>query len=261
MIKIGCISWSHRNDFSKGAMDIFTWMEHCKQECRLDGAEIWNNHFESLEEDYLQKIKKKSKELGLPVYSVATKCILGSFSDEEVKRAKDTMREWLKITDYLGASIMRISIGGEGLRDEKRQEKVFLSLSEVIQEGKYPHITVGIENQEPGVVQNVSDVKKMKEVSGGLLKVVLDNGSFIKKGDSYGFMEEVLLDAAVVHVKFFDINEDGSDKILDYAKIKDILKRKGYDGYVSIEYDSNEPAVRDVPKIASYLRKVLLEVE
>ena len=170
------------------------------------------------------------------------------------------MREWLKATDYLGASIMRISVAGEDLRKEKRQEKVFQSLTEVIQEGKFPRITVGIENQEPGLVQNVEDVKKMKEVTGGLLKVVLDNGSFTHKEDSYGFLEEALADAAVVHVKFFDIRKDGSDRILDYARVKEILEHENYEGYVSIEYDSSEPAVRDVPKIAAYLKKALSEV-
>lgn len=256
-MKIGCISWSHRNSFANGEMDIFKWMEHCKNDCLLDGAEIWNNHFESLDESYLQKIKEKAAELNLPVYSVATKCVFGGFSDDEINAAKSTMRDWLKATDYLGASIMRISVGGERLRDAERQIKVFDSITEVICEGEYPEITVGIENQEPGVVQNVADVKKMKEISDGKLKVILDNGSFLDKEDSYAFLEEALPDAAVVHAKFFDIREDGSDKILDYEKIKMILQKNCYDGYISIEYDSNEPAARDVPKIASYLRKLL----
>lgn len=260
-MKIGCISWSHRNEFSDGTMDLFQWMEHCKKDCKLDGVELWNNHMASLEEDYLQKIKDKAEELELPVYSVATKCMFGKFGKEEVEHAKQVMRDWLKATDFLGAKIMRISIGGESLREPSHQESVFGALTEVIEEDKYPHIAVGIENQEPGVVQNIDDVRKMTSVSKGLLKVVLDNGSFINKSDSYSFMEEALPAAAVVHAKFFDIREDGSDKILDYEKIRQILKKSDYDGYVSIEYDSMEPASKDVPKIAAYLKKILLEVE
>lgn len=260
-VKIGCISWSHRNSFTNGEMDIFKWMEHCKYDCLLDGVEVWNNHLESLDENYLQKLKEKSAELNLPVYSVATKCVFGGFSEDEIHAAQCTMRDWLKATEYLGAAIMRISVGGERLRDAERQIKVFDSISEVIREGKYPQISVGIENQEPGVVQDITDVKKMKEISGGKLKVILDNGSFLNKNDSYEFLEEALPDAAVVHAKFFDIREDGSDRILDYKRIKRILQKDCYDGYISIEFDSNEPAERDVPKIASYLRKLLLEVD
>ncbi len=256
-MKIGCISWSHRNDFSNGKLDILTWMEHCKIDCGLDGVEIWNNHFKSLEEDYLKKIKDKGKELKLPIYSVATKCLFGDFSEKEVEKAKQTMREWLEATEFLGADIMRISIGGEDLRNPERQDKVFESLKEVIKEGKYQQIKVGIENQEPGVVQNIQDVKRMSEKSEGLLKLVLDNGSFINKADSYEFMKETLVNAAVVHAKFFQIREDGSDEILDYEKIREILKESEYDGYVSIEYDSQEPAIRDVPKIAAYLKSIL----
>lgn len=260
-MKIGCISWSHRNDFSDGKMDVFQWMEHCKRDCRLDGVEIWNNHFLSLDEEYLKKIKEKSQELELPVYSVATKCVFGDFSEEEIEKAKDTMRKWLAATDFLGVPAMRISVGGSDLRLESHQKAVFEALSEVIREGKYPDITVGIENQEPGVVQDSLDVGMMWEKSKGALKLILDNGSFINKEDSYGFMEETLDKAAVVHAKFFDIREDGSDKMLDYPRIREILERSSYRGYVSIEYDSMEPAVRDVPRIAGYLRDLLGEVE
>ena len=156
---------------------------------------------------------------------------------------------------------MRISVGGSDLRLESHQKAVFEALSEVIREGKYPDITVGIENQEPGVVQDSLDVGMMWEKSKGALKLILDNGSFINKEDSYGFMEETLDKAAVVHAKFFDIREDGSDKMLDYPRIREILERSSYRGYVSIEYDSMEPAVRDVPRIAGYLRDLLGEVE
>lgn len=60
-MKIGCISWSHRKGFQEGKMDVFTWMEHCKKDCGLDGVELWNNHFDSLDQIYLKKFAKRRK--------------------------------------------------------------------------------------------------------------------------------------------------------------------------------------------------------
>lgn len=256
-MKIGCISWSHRNDFANDKMDLIKWMEHCKKDAGVDGVEVWNNHFTSLGKEYLETLHEKSKELDLPIYSIATKCIFGSFTVQEIEKAQQTMRDWLEATDYLGASIMRISVGGDDLRNLTHQEMVFTALTEVIKECKYTNIQVGIENQEPGVVQNIEDVELMVKKSDGLLKLVLDNGSFINKQTSYEFTKQTICHAAVVHVKFFDITKDGSDQILDYERIGTILKDSGYNGYLSIEYDSQEPAVRDVPKIVKYLRKIL----
>lgn len=253
-MKIGCISWSHRNDVANKAIDLIGWMEHCKKDAKLDGVELWNNHFESLEKEYLETLLAKSRELELPIYSVATKCVFGDFSDEAIEKVKATMDAWLAATDFLGAPNMRVSIGGENLRDPEHQKKVFTTLTEVLERNEYPNITVGIENQEPGVVQNAEDVFKMNEVSGGRLKLILDNGSFLNKEDSYQFMIDTLPYASVVHTKFFSIAEDGHDCVLDYAKVKEILDASEYDGYLSIEYDSQEPALRDVPVIAEYMR-------
>ena len=256
-MKLGCISWSHRNAFADGALDLEKWIKHCNEDAHLDGVEIWNNHLPSLDEAFLKKIKACAEENNLVIYSVATKCKFGDFSKKEVEHEQQVMRDWLNATSVLGASIMRISIAGNDLRNPEHQEIVFRALTDVIKEGSYPEITVGIENQEPGVVQNSADVKRMLDISGGLLKVVLDNGSFLDKQDSYEFLETNLPNAAVVHLKFFDLADDGSDKVLNYSRISDILHKSVYDGYLSIEYDSNEPAIRDVPKIAKYLRTII----
>ena len=106
-------------------------------------------------------------------------------------------------------------------------------------------------------MQNYTDVELMQQLSGGRLKLVLDNGSFINKSDSYEFCRLALPYACVFHAKFFDLNEDGSDRLLDYDRMAKLLKDAKYDGYVSIEYDSNRPATADLPLIADYLRKTL----
>lgn len=260
-MKIGCISWSHRNEFTDDGLDIFKWMEHCKNDCHLDGVELWNNSFASLSDDYIMKIREKSEELALPVYSVATKCMFENFSESSIKGCVDTIGKWLKITNDLNASVMRISVAGNDLRKVEHQKLVFKTITEAIKTFQYPGIRVGIENQEPGVVQNSFDVNEMVKESGGLLYLVLDNGSFLdRKTSPYEFMENNLKYACVVHLKFFDINKDGSDNILDYDRIKDIITKSVYRGYLSIEYDSKRPATADVPLIADYLRRILGDV-
>lgn len=256
-MKIGCISWSHRQAFDEGKLDVFSWMEHCKRDARLDGVELWNNSLTSLDKEYLARIKAKAAELGLDIFSVATKAQFGGYSDDEVRKAQQTTRDWMEATAFLGAPVMRLSIGGDDPRDPSHQKTVFASLAEVVREKSGLGLRVGIENQEPGVVQNTADVEAMAAASGGVLGLVLDNGSFLNKADSYPFMEQTLKYAVVVHLKFFDIAPDGSDKVLDYPRIAGIIKGGPYAGYLSIEYDSSQPALRDVPVIASYLRTLL----
>jgi sugar phosphate isomerase/epimerase len=253
-MKIGCISWSYRNEFNETQYDMFRWIRHCAEDVHLDGVELWNNHFVSLQPYYLDRISAACKENGLQLYSVASKCLYGQFTPSEVAAAQDTLREWLVATDHLGAPLLRISVGGKELRDPARQAIVFQSLADVVSEGRYPHIQVGIENQEPGVVQNVDDVIAMDQATQGRLKLVLDNGSIIDKSTVYDFMERTIPYAAVIHLKFFDIDASGADRVLDYSRIVPIIKNSGYNGFVSIEYDSSRPASQDVPCIARFLK-------
>lgn len=252
-MKIGCISWSYRNEFSDGTFDFPKWIRHCAREAGLEGVELWNNHFESLKTDYLDSLKTLCKEEGLELYSVATKCDFGNFAGEEIAHAKNTLREWLSAADRLGVRILRVSIAAKNERDPQRQKVIFESLTEVINENGYPRICVGIENKEPSAVQDIEDVKLMDKVSEGKLKLILDNGSIIDKSTVYNFMEKTLQYAALVHAKFFHIDESGGDKIIDYNRIIPIVQKSGYNGFLSIEYDSDKKASQDVPLIAQFL--------
>ena len=256
-MKIGCISWSYRKEFTNGKYDLISWLRHCSSEAMIDGVELWNNHFNSLDDNYLDHISSFCKSEGLDLYSVATKCDFGNFSEIDVENAMITLREWLAVADRLGVTTLRVSISGVYDHEPDRQNKVFENITKVINENKYPLIIVGIENKEPSVVQNSGDVKLMDKISKSKLKLILDNGSFIDKETIYDFMEETLPYAALVHAKFFEIDQDGADKVLDYRRIIPIIRRSGYDGFLSIEYDSEQLASRDVPLIAKYLRKMV----
>lgn len=256
-MKVGCISWSHRNEFSDGSMDIFSWIRHCARDVKVDGVEIWNGHLTSLEGSYLDSVSSALRGDGLTLYTLASKLQYGDFGVAEIEQAKATLRTWLTATNQLGAPTLRISIGGNNLGGRERKDIVFTSIAAVLDEGTHPHIAVAIENQEPGVVANSTDVLAMDRVSDGKVKLLLDNGSIIDKATVYRFMEESLPYAAGVHVKFFDVREDGSDRVLDYDRIIPILRSAGYEGYLSIEFDSQERASDNVPRIADYLRRQL----
>jgi sugar phosphate isomerase/epimerase len=254
MMKIGCISWSYRNEFAANKYDIPNWIRHSSRDVRLDGVELWNNHFESLKEEYLDTISATCRDEKIELYSVATKCLFGNFSKGDIKRAKTTFRKWLAAANILGTSIMRVSIGGEELRSPAHRQIVFESLSEVIDEGEYPGISVGIENQEPGIVQHSGDVFEMNRRSAGRLKLILDNGSIIDKSTVYAFMEEALPYAILIHTKFSEFDPRQGDAVLDYNRIIELLRAGKYAGYLSVEYDGEGQASELVPRFVTFLR-------
>ncbi len=234
-------------------------MNHCRDVLRLDGVELWNKHFESTKSSYVKTLRATSDQLGLPVYSVATKLELGTFSEQTLKAAEDTFAEWIGVAKELGCRTLRFSLGGEGLREAPNREKTYALLDKCISvhQNSLYGLKVGIENQEPGFTESVSDVKELRRRLGGKMFLVLDNGSFRNKEVTYDFTKSSLSDACLVHVKFYKLEEGRGDAKIDYDRYIRLLDSEGYDGFLSIEFDSDETPSLAVPRIADYLRKEL----
>jgi sugar phosphate isomerase/epimerase len=258
-VKIGCISWSYKSEFSSGKWNIRSWMIHCRDALRLDGVELWNKHFESTKPSYVKTLRAISDQLGLPVYSVAAKLELGTFSEQTLKAAEDTFAEWVGVAKALGCRTLRFSLGGEGLRESPNREKTYALLDKCmsVHQNSLHDLKVGIENQEPGFTESVSDVKELRRRLGGKMFLVLDNGSFRNKEVTYDFTKRSLSDTCLVHVKFYKLEEGRGDAKIDYDRYIRLLDSEGYDGFLSIEFDSDETPSVAVPRIADYLRKEL----
>ena len=258
-MKIGCISWSYKSEFTSEKWNIGSWMQHCKNDLLLDGVELWNRHVGSTESSHIRSVKAMSDQLRLPIYSVASKLELGSFSGQSLAAAEETFAEWVSVAKGLGCETLRFSIGGEELRKDQNREKVFSLLRRCLDAHRdnLKGLRVGIENQQPGLVESIEDVKELRMVLGGRTYLVLDNGSFRDREVTYDFTRHTLQDACLVHVKFYGFDPQKGDTSINYLRYLPLLSASGYKGFLSIEFDSEEVPSVIVPKIAKYLREQL----
>jgi len=260
-MKIGCISWSYRKQFADGTYDLFSWMKHCSEVSRLDGVELWNNHVESLDEKYLKAVSAEATSRGLQIYSFAAKLSFGEFREEQLHQVKETVGAWIRAAQLVRVPILRFSIGGEDLRSPSRRSLTFDTLRTSVEQNaaRLQDLSIGIENQEPGFIQSADDVEEMVRVLGGRVGLILDNGSFLDRKTSYDFVRRTLRHALLFHAKFYDFSDEVGDRVLDYNKMRDLLRASTYRGYISIEMDSDVSATAFVPRMAAYLRKLFGE--
>ena len=50
---------------------------------------------------------------------------------------------------------------------------------------------------------------------------------------------------------------DGSDEKVDYARIFPALRKAGYEGWVSFEYETPEPEESGIPRSLAYLKRMM----
>lgn len=85
------------------------------------------------------------------------------------------------------------------------------------------------------------------------LGIMLDTGNFLE--EPYEKLEQLAHRAVFIQAKTYFGGGEWYTLDLDYPRIARLLKKAGYRGYISLEFEGKEPAETGVPKSLEVLRK------
>lgn len=258
-MKTSCSSWSYHRAIKDGRVDLMSWLRECAA-LDLDGVELLGHHFASTDRDYLVKLKKTCADRYLTIAMVSAAGHLTVADD--AKRAADVaeIRRWTETAEFLGAPRVRFFCGSGKELDAggpALYKKVVAAMKEVAAIGAERGIVMALENHGGTTAEQLLSLHR--DVGSPYLKFTLDTGNFPPASrvtpEKYDQIAACAPQASIVHAKFFNVKADGSDADFDWHRIRDILAAKGFRGFLSIEYegqDPDEPAV--VARIAKFLK-------
>jgi sugar phosphate isomerase/epimerase len=149
------------------------------------------------------------------------------------------VRGWLDLARNLGIPGVRVDIGYTLLptSDEKLLSRLVATLKPVLAHAEEAGMSVLLENHfgpssSPALFQAIAD--RVHSPSFGML---LDCGNFKPKSAIYESILTLKDRIKHVHVKTYQFGADGEDALLDYSEIFANLKKVGFDGFLSIEYE------------------------
>ena len=260
-MKLGCSSWSYHTAIVDEKLDQRGWLKLCAEELELDGVELLDIHFPTLDKDYLREIKKSCTDSGLTISCVSVSNDFGLAGAEARDRELAKVRQWINITSFFGAPVLRVFAGwyhGVKKGDAAAAElwpDVMERLALCAEYAEEAGIVLGIENHNGrGIVGTADEVERcLAEVKSAWLRLNLDTGD-------YGDVESVrrtLPHAVHVHAKLYDLDAQGADTKQDWPAIAAVLREGGYRGFLSIEYEGQEDPLAAVPRGVRYLRGLL----
>jgi len=260
-MKTSCSSWSYHRTIKNGKMDQLSWIKECAKN-GLDGVELLSCHFPSTEKDYMIKLKKNCADNFLSVAMVSAGGHLTVDDDIQREAEIEDIRKWTDIACFMGAPCVRFFCGsGKELAagGDKLYTKVKNALVKIADCGAERGIVMSMENH--GGTTAAQLLSLIKDVNHPFLKFTLDTGNFPPTShvgpETYSSIEECAPFAAIVHAKFFNIQPDGNDRDFDWLKIHGILKKAGFNGFLSMEYEGDDDnEVEVVKKIAGFLKKL-----
>jgi len=239
----------------------------------FDGVEILHIQMDGTSNATLQNLKRRAVSLGLDLCGFSTH--QGFVSPDKEVRKKNIRHtiHCIELAYAMGIPTMRINTGRwgtvksfdelmkrrgieprlPGYTDDDAFGWVIESIEQCIPKAEECGVVMGLENHwglgltPEGVLRIVNAIKSP------WLQVTLDTGNFLE--DPYDRLEKLAPYAILVQAKTYYGGGRWYTLELDYPRIAGIMKRHGYRGYISLEFEGNESPRTAIPKSLALLRK------
>lgn len=255
-MKVGCTAYSYRKPLTDGRMKLEDFLRIC-YDLRVDGVELTGYYFESRDRGYLRRLKRLCLDFGLDISGVATRSDFCRSSREDRVREARMVGEWVETAYYLGAPFLRVFAGvpPEGSRLDEALNWAVDGLRLCIPYCEEYGVALAVENHG-GVTSTAEQVSRILESVGSeWVRLNLDLGNY--RVDPYREVADTAKYAVNVHAKIYKASVESVDEKLDYRRMVGILRDRGYNGYLSVEYEGEEPAEYAVPKALEALKKLV----
>jgi sugar phosphate isomerase/epimerase len=258
-MKTSLAAWSLHKAFFAKELDQLGMLDTCA-EMGIPGFELVNTFFPAPQYAYLRHLRKRADDAGIELLLIMCDLEgdLGHPEKEKRVQAARNHRKWIDIAAVLGCHSIRVNARGDEQDPAAMRDRVAEGLGHLLPYAKESNISVLIENH--GGLSSDPDwlVSVMELVNDPNLGTLPDFGNFPSEIDRYEATEKLMSHAKAVSAKCYDFDDDGNETKIDFARIIQIVRAAGYDGYVGIEFEGERLSERDGIVAAKSLLETLI---
>jgi sugar phosphate isomerase/epimerase len=252
-MRLGCAAYSYRDALKSGEMTLEQFVVEC-QRMGLDGVELTSYYFSSTDRAYLNELKRHCFAHGMHILATA---VGSNFTHPEEERRREQVeltRQWIDHSVVLGAPCLRVFAGSipAGHTEVDALRWAVGCLRECIPYAAERGVVLALENHG-GITATAQQVLRLaEELRNPWFGLNLDFGNF--RNDPYHEFELCAAHAVTTHAKRTMRAGEGRVSV-DYARVAEILRRSGYAGYISVEYEDAEDPRTAVPAFVTTLKQ------
>ncbi len=262
---VGWKGWDAKSPSSVPAaqqIELIGFAAHIAQKFQIHNVELWSRVFPSIEPKYLDKLRTSVERAGSTVVDIAVDGQHSQYSPDatERKKALDHGKQWIDVGAALGSPSVRTHIEG-AKQSPPDVGRAADTLAKVADYAARKNVVVHLENDNPVSEDPFFIVQVIDKVNSRWLRALPDFGNSLVAHDetfAYRAIDEMFAHAyGICHVKDGEVDDNGKAVHVDLARTFEILKKRGYKGYCSIEYDAPgdpyKPTAELVEKTISFL--------
>jgi len=224
-------------------IELKDFAAHVAQKFNVHKIEPWSPIFPSTDAKYLEQFRTAVEKAGSAVVDIAVDAQFSQYSTDAAERERSlaSSKQWLDVGANLGSPSIRTHI--QQAKDSKPDVgRAADTLSRVAEYAATKNVVVHLENDDPVSEDPFFIVQVIEKVNSPWLRALPDFGNSLAAHDedfANRAMDAMFAHAyGICHVKDGEVNEQGKAVHVDLARTFGILKKHGYQGFCSIEYDA-----------------------
>jgi sugar phosphate isomerase/epimerase len=243
-------------------MELKDFAAHVAEKFNVHHIEPWSPIFPSTDSKYLAQFRAAVEKAHSSVVDIAVDGGYSQYSTDAAVREKAVQAtiHWIDVAAALASPSIRTHI--DAAKDSQPDVgRASDTLARVAEYGAKKNVVVHLENDNPISEDPFFIVQVIEKVNSPWLRALPDFGNSLAAHDEAfqdRAMEAMFSHAyAICHVKEGEVNDKGEASHVDMAKTFGILKKHGFKGYCSIEYDAPgdpyQPTTEMVEQTIKYL--------
>jgi sugar phosphate isomerase/epimerase len=256
-LKLGLNAYSFDKALRDGTMTLTDAVHFCAQHGvdALDPTGYYFPGYPNVPGDpYIYNLKRTAFVNGVAISGTGVR---NDFAvPDAAARKKDVLmvKDWIVVASKLGAPVIRVFSGRERPEGHSFDEALgwmVAAFKECAAFGEQHGVMVALQQHNDFLKTAAETIRVIDAVRSDWFGCILDIGS-LRSGDPYAEIEQLVPYAVSWQIKE-NVGRDGKDEPTDLAKIKAIMDRTGYRGYVPFEaLGAGDPRV----KVADFLEKI-----
>ena len=230
----------HKKD--NPSIELKDFAAHVTEKFNINKIEPWTGHFPSSDPKYLEQFRVAVEKARAAVINIAVDGEHSPYAADraERERAIAFSKQWVHAAAMIGSPSIRTNI--PAARDSKPDLDLTAdSLLRVVEDASAKNVVVNLENDNPVSEDPFFLVKLIERVNSPWLHALPDFCNTLAAKDAeyaYRGIDGMFGHAyCISHVKSSETNSKGIRVDVDMARTFGIMKRHGYKGYCSMEWD------------------------
>ena len=246
------------DEIAAAKMSLEKFIDFCAEQ-QLGAAELTGYYFPKVvTSEYLMTIKNKTHRLGIDISGTAIGNDFCLPAGPARKAQIDDCKRWIDYASMMGAPVIRIFAGKvpEGGSLNESIDRCAAAINDCLSYAAKKGVILALENHG-GITATPAEMMRIidRVDDSPWFGVNFDSGNF-RTDDPYGDLAKIAPLAVNAQVKVSMHPKGKQKQPADLPRIIKILKDAGYRGYVTLEFEEENP-FHEIPKYLNQLRELI----